>query len=404
MQNELLAELQARGFINQTSNMDGLNDALNAGKITAYLGSDPTADSLHVGHLVPVMMMRWLQKYGHKPITLVGGATGRIGDPSGRDSGRPMMTEEVLAKNVAGLKKSFSKFFKFGDGASDAIMVDNYDWMKNYSHMDFLRDFGTDFTVPRMLSMDSVKRRLDNGMTFLEFNYMTFQAVDFLTLYREHNCILQTCGADQWGNAIMGIELIRKKLGKEAFVLSTSLITDANGNKIGKSAGNAVWVNEDKTTPYEYYQYFRNISDDLVEKFLKIFTEIPLDEIAQLSALRGAELNVAKKRLAFAATEIAHGTDAAVAAQEAADALFGGGVNSANIPSIEIEMAGDMGILDFLCATKLFPSKSEARRTVEQGGIQIDGNKITDPKSVVAMASEFMVQKGKKVFLKVIVK
>lgn len=404
MQNELLAELQARGFINQTSNMDGLNDALNAGKITAYLGSDPTADSLHVGHLVPVMMMRWLQKYGHKPITLVGGATGRIGDPSGRDSGRPMMAEEVLAKNVAGLKKSFSKFFKFGDGASDAIMVDNYDWMKNYSHMDFLRDFGTDFTVPRMLSMDSVKRRLDNGMTFLEFNYMTFQAVDFLTLYREHNCILQTCGADQWGNAIMGIELIRKKLGKEAFVLSTSLITDANGNKIGKSAGNAVWVNEDKTTPYEYYQYFRNISDDLVEKFLKIFTEIPLDEIAQLSALQGAELNVAKKRLAFAATEIAHGTDTAVAAQEAADALFGGGVNSANIPSIEIEMAGDMGILDFLCATKLFPSKSEARRTVEQGGIQIDGNKITDPKSVVAMASEFMVQKGKKVFLKVIVK
>ena len=404
MQNELLAELQARGFINQTSNMDGLNDALNAGKITAYLGSDPTADSLHVGHLVPVMMMRWLQKYGHKPITLVGGATGRIGDPSGRDSGRPMMAEEVLAKNVAGLKKSFSKFFKFGDGASDAIMVDNYDWMKNYSHMDFLRDFGTDFTVPRMLSMDSVKRRLDNGMTFLEFNYMTFQAVDFLTLYREHNCILQTCGADQWGNAIMGIELIRKKLGKEAFVLSTSLITDANGNKIGKSAGNAVWVNEDKTTPYEYYQYFRNISDDLVEKFLKIFTEIPLDEIAQLSALQGAELNVAKKRLAFAATEIAHGTDAAVAAQEAADALFGGGVNSANIPSIEIEMAGDMGILDFLCATKLFLSKSEARRTVEQGGIQIDGNKITDPKSVVAMASEFMLQKGKKVFLKVIVK
>ena len=404
MQNELLVELQARGFINQTSNMDGLNDALNAGKITAYLGSDPTADSLHVGHLVPVMMMRWLQKYGHKPITLVGGATGRIGDPSGRDSGRPMMTEEVLAKNVAGLKKSFSKFFKFGDGASDAIMVDNYDWMKNYSHMDFLRDFGTDFTVPRMLSMDSVKRRLDNGMTFLEFNYMTFQAVDFLTLYREHNCILQTCGADQWGNAIMGIELIRKKLGKEAFVLSTSLITDANGNKIGKSAGNAVWVNEDKTTPYEYYQYFRNISDDLVEKFLKIFTEIPLDEIAKLSALQGAELNVAKKRLAFAATEIAHGTDAAVAAEEAANALFGGGVNSVNIPSIEIEMAGDMGILDFLCATKLFPSKSEARRMVEQGGIQIDGNKITDPKFVVAMASEFMVQKGKKVFLKVIVK
>ncbi len=404
MQNELLHELQARGFINQTSNLDGLNDALNAGKITAYLGSDPTADSLHVGHLVPVMMMRWLQKYGHKPITLVGGATGRIGDPSGRDSGRPMMTEEVLARNVAGLKKSFSKFFKFGDGASDAIMVDNYDWMKNYSHLDFLRDFGTDFTVPRMLSMDSVKRRLDNGMTFLEFNYMTFQAVDFLTLYREHNCILQTCGADQWGNAIMGIELIRKKLGKEAFVLSTSLITDANGNKIGKSAGNAVWVNEDKTTPYEYYQYFRNISDDLVEKFLKIFTEIPLDEIARLSALQGAELNQAKKILAFAATEIAHGHDAAVAAQETAEALFAGGANLDNMPSAEIEMSGDMPVLDFLVATGLFPSKSEARRMVEQGGIQIDGNKIADPRSVVVVADEFMVQKGKKTFLKVIKK
>lgn len=402
MQNELLQELEARGFINQTSNLDGLNDALNAGKITAYLGSDPTADSLHVGHLVPVMMMRWLQKYGHKPITLVGGATGRIGDPSGRDSGRPMMTEEILAKNVAGLKKSFSKFFRFGNGASDAIMVDNYDWMKNYSHLDFLRDFGTDFTVPRMLSMDSVKRRLDNGMTFLEFNYMTFQAVDFLTLYREHNCILQTCGADQWGNAIMGIELIRKKLGKEAFVLSTSLITDANGNKIGKSAGNAVWVNEDKTSPYEYYQYFRNISDDLVEKFLKIFTEIPLDEIARLSALQGAELNRAKKILAFAATEIAHGHDAAVKAQETADALFGGGANMENMPMMEIDMPGEMGILDFLVATRLFTSKSEARRMVEQGGIQIDGNKIADPYAVVANAPEIMVQKGKKVFLKVV--
>ncbi len=404
MQNELLNELQARGFINQTSNIDGLNDALNAGKITAYLGSDPTADSLHVGHLVPVMMMRWLQKYGHRPITLVGGATGRIGDPSGRDSGRPMMTEEILAKNVAGLKKSFSKFFKFGDGPSDAIMVDNYDWMKNYGHLDFLRDFGTDFTVPRMLSMDSVKRRLDNGMTFLEFNYMTFQAVDFLTLYREHNCILQTCGADQWGNAIMGIELIRKKLGKEAFGLSTSLITDANGNKIGKSAGNAVWVNEEKTSPYEYYQYFRNIPDDLVEKFLKIFTEIPLDEIEKLSALQGAELNQAKKRLAFAATEIAHGRIAAEQAEQTASALFGGGVNRDNMPSVEIEMGGDMGILDFLVATKLFPSKSEARRTVEQGGIQINSEKISDPKFVVVMADEFMVQKGKKTFLKVIVK
>ena len=402
MQNELLRELEARGFINQVSNIDGLNSALNDGKIAAYLGSDPTADSLHVGHLVPVMMMRWLQKYGHRPIMLVGGATGRIGDPSGRDSGRPMMTEETLAHNIAGLKKSYAKFFRFGDGESDAIMVDNYDWMKTYSHLDFLRDFGTDFTVPRMLSMESVKRRLDNGMTFLEFNYMTFQAVDFLTLYKNYGCILQTCGADQWGNAIMGIELIRKKLGKEAFVLSTSLITDSNGKKIGKSAGNAIWVNEDKTSPYEYYQYFRNTPDDLVEKFLKIFTEIPLDEIAKLSALQGAELNEAKKILAFAATEIAHGRAAAESASTTAAALFSGGCAADNAPTFELDMAEPMGVVDFLCAVGLFPSKSEARRMVEQGGITIDGQKVSDVRAQIAPADSIMVQKGKKVFLRVV--
>lgn len=404
MQNELLRELSARGFINQTSNMDGLNDALNNGKITLYLGSDPTADSLHVGHLVPVMMVRWFQKYGHRPLMLVGGATGRIGDPSGRDSGRPMMSEETIAHNIAGLKKSYSKFINFGDGENDARIVDNYDWMNTYSHLDFLRDFGTDFTVPRMLSMESVKRRLENGMTFLEFNYMTFQAVDYLTLYKKYGCVLQACGADQWGNAIMGVELVRKKLGKEVFVLSTSLITDANGNKIGKSAGNAVWVNEDKTTPYEYYQYFRNIPDDLVEKFLKLFTEIPLEEIDALAKLSGAELNAAKKRLAFEATKIAHGEDAARAAEDAAAALFGGAGASQNAPMAEIDMDADMGILDFLCAAGLFTSKSEARRNVEQGGIQIDGKKITDAKHVVARADEYMVQKGKKTFLRVVVR
>ncbi|MBR4624863.1 MAG: tyrosine--tRNA ligase [Alphaproteobacteria bacterium] len=400
MADSLLQELEQRGFINQCSNMDAVKDLLNDDKIAVYLGSDPTADSLHVGHLVPIMMMRWLQKYGHKPIMLVGGATGRIGDPSGRDTGRPMMSEEVLAKNVAGLKKSYSKFLKFGDGQSDAITVDNYDWMKTYSHLDFLAQYGLDFTIPRMLSMESVKKRLENGMSFLEFNYMTFQAVDFLTLYKKYNCMLQLCGADQWGNAVMGIELIRKKCGKEAYVLSTALLTDSNGNKIGKSAGNAVWVNEDKTSPYEYYQYFRNTPDDLVEKFLKIFTEIPLEEIAELSKKQGAELNEVKKRLAFAATEIAHGTDAARAAEDAATALFAGGV-SANAPSFDLKMDAPMGIIDFLVAVKLFDSKSEARRMVEQGGIQIDGEKITDKDYVVNPRDSIMVQRGKKVFLKV---
>ena len=404
MQNELLKELEARGFLNQASNMAGLNDALNAGKVVGYWGTDPTGASLHVGHLASLMLMRWFQKYGHKPILLVGGATGRIGDPSGRDKGRPMLTDEQIEMNCAGLRKSISKFVKFGDGENDAIMVDNYDWMKGYSHMGFLADFGADFTVPRMLSMESVKRRLENGMTFLEFNYMTFQAVDFLTLYKKYGCILQFCGADQWGNSVMGVELVRKKLGKEVFVLSTSLITDSKGEKIGKSAGNAVWVNEEKTSPYEYYQYFRNTPDDLVEKFLKIFTEIPLDEIEKLSKLQGAELNEAKKILAFAATELAHGRDVAQAAQDAATALFAGGANAENVPSFELEMAESVGVLDFLVSIKLFDSKSEARRMIEQGGIQIDGKKITDWKSIVEPADEILVQKGKKVFLRVIKK
>ncbi len=404
MKSELLKELEARGFLNQSSNLEALDDALSSGSVVGYWGTDPTGDSLHVGHLASLMLMRWFQKFGHKPITLVGGATGRIGDPSGRDKGRPMLTDEQIEKNCAGLRKSISKFIKFGDADNDAIMVDNYDWMKNYSHMDFLADFGTDFTVPRMLSMESVKRRLDNGMTFLEFNYMTFQAVDFLTLYKKYNCILQFCGADQWGNSIMGVELIRKKLGKEAFVLSTALITDSNGNKIGKSAGNAVWVNEEKTSPYEYYQYFRNTPDDLVEKFLKIFTEIPLDEIEKLSKLQGAELNEAKKILAFAATEIAHGRDAAQKAEETATALFSGAGNSENMPSVEIEMSGVIGVLDFLVAIGLFSSKSEARRMVEQGGIQIAGEKITDWKSDIEIADEAIVQKGKKTFLRVVKK
>ena len=402
MKNELLRELEARGFLNQASNMDGLNDALNAGRMVAYWGTDPTGDSLHVGHLASLMLMRWFQKYGNKPITLVGGATGRIGDPSGRDKGRPMLTDEQIEHNCAGLRKSISKFIKFGDGETDAIMVDNNDWMRGYGHMEFLREYGTDFTVPRMLSMESVRRRLENGMTFLEFNYMTFQAVDFLTLYKKYNCTLQFCGADQWGNSIMGVELIRKKLGQEAFVLSTALITDSRGEKIGKSAGNAVWVNEEKTSPYEYYQYFRNIPDDLVEKFLKIFTEIPLDEIARWAKLQGAELNEAKKILAFAATEIAHGHDASVAAAGASDALFGGGTDTENIPTFELDMTDAMALPEFLVAIKLFPSKSEARRMIAQGAIQINGNKITDWQATVAPADEIMVQKGKKTFLRVV--
>jgi tyrosyl-tRNA synthetase len=381
MQNELLQELSQRGFINQASNLDGLNDALNDGKITAYLGSDPTADSLHVGHLVPLMMMRWFHKYGHKVILLIGGATARIGDPSGRDTSRPMMTDDQIINNSKGLLQSFLQFIP------SAVMVDNYDWQSKISNYNFMKEYAMHFSVPQMLAMESVKLRLSRPggtISFLEFSYMTLQAIDFLELYKKHNCILQTCGADQWGNAIMGVELIRKKLGKEAFVLSTALITDSNGNKIGKSAGNAVWVNEDKTSPYEYYQYFRNTPDELVEKFLKIFTEIPLLEIEKIMT---GDINQAKKQLAFAATEIAHGMAQAEMAET-------------QIPIVNVSSGRLMDVVAIVY--KL--SKSDARRTIEQGGISVANTVKKDPNEIIGMG-EYIFQKGKKkIYNKVIVK
>ena len=401
MKNALLTELEQRGFIYQCSNLEGLNDALNAGPVTLYLGDDPTADSLHVGHMVPKMMMRWFKKFGHNPITLAGGATGRIGDPSDRDTGRPMMTEEVIAKNLAGLKKSAIKII----GDPNIIQVDNFDWHKNYSHLDFLREFGTDFTVPRMLSMESVKRRLETGMTFLEFNYMPLQAVDFYELYKRHNCVLQICGSDQWSNCLGGIDLIRKKTGAEAFVLSCPLITDSAGQKIGKSAGNAVWVNEDKTSPFEFYQYFRNVMDADVEKFLKLFTEIPLDEIAKLAKLQGAELNDVKKRLAFETTKMIHGEAAAIDAQKMAESLFSKDQGDL-APEKEIVFTPGMSLAELLMHSGLFESKSDLRRTIEQGGLSINDEKVTDinDSNELNIGDSYLIQKGKKTFLKVIIK
>jgi tyrosyl-tRNA synthetase len=388
----------------QASDSDGLNDWLNGGSRAGYLGVDPTADSFHVGHLVPVMIMRWFQYYGHKPVMLVGGATGRIGDPSGRDEGRPFMTDAEVDKNRAGLRKCYEQFMKFGKGATDAIMVDNYDWHKNFSHLDFLREFGTSFTIPKMLAMESVKKRLENDMSFLEFNYMPLQAVDFLELFDQHDCRLQLCGADQWGNAVAGVSLIRRKRQAEAFVFSCPLITDSRGEKIGKSAGNAAWVDADRLAPFDYYQYFRNIPDDLVERFLKIFTELPLDEIARLAELRDKEINEAKKVLAFHATAIAHGMAAAQDSESAAESAFGIGGSDAGIPRVEIKAALPMPALDFAMLTGLFGSKSEARRAIEQGGLSIGGIRVAGPDVAVLPAPELLVQKGKKTFLKAIVK
>ncbi|MDR1207050.1 MAG: tyrosine--tRNA ligase [Rickettsiales bacterium] len=405
MKNDFLHELEQRGLIFQSTDIDGLGEWLNGGARSGYLGVDPTADSFHVGHLVPVMIMRWFQKYGHKPIMLVGGATGRIGDPSGRDSGRPMMTDDQVDANRAGLRKCYEQFMTFGNSASDAIMVDNYDWHKKLSHLDFLREFGLSFTVPKMLAMESVKKRLATGeMSFLEFNYMPLQAVDFLELFDHHDCRLQLCGADQWGNSVAGASLIRRKRQSESFVMSCPLITDANGVKIGKSAGNAVWVRADRTSPFDYYQYFRNVMDNDVDKFLKIFTELPMDEIAKLSKLRDVEINEAKKILAFEATKIAHGEAAAISAADAAAVLFGGGANSGAVPTVELKMSGDMNVVDFVVAAGLLPSKSEARRTIEQGGLVVAGEKITDQKATIAPAESIMLQKGKKTFLRVVAK
>ncbi|MCL2749002.1 MAG: tyrosine--tRNA ligase [Alphaproteobacteria bacterium] len=404
MNNDFLQELEQRGLIYQTTDMEGLRAAFSAGSMTAYLGSDPTADALHVGNLVTIMIMRWFQKYGNKPIMLVGGATGRIGDPAERNSDRPMMSDAQVAANSAGLRQCYEQFVKFGKGKTDAIMVDNYDWQKNYSHLDFLREFGTDFTVPQMLAMESVKRRLENGMSFLEFNYMPLQAVDFLHLFDKYGCTLQLCGADQWGNSVAGVSLVRRKRQKEVFVLSCPLITDSNGNKIGKSAGNAVWLRADRTSPYDYYQYFRNVMDGDVEKFLKIFTEISLPEIAKLAKLKGSEINEAKKILAFAATEIAHGTNAAKAAADAANALFAGGAESMAVPTVELKMKDGMNVVDFVVAIGLITSKSEARRAIEQGGLIVAGEKITDPKVMISPAKSILLQKGKKTFLKVLIK
>ena len=404
MKNELLHELQQRGFIYQCSNLDGLAAALDAGKITAYWGTDPTGDSLHVGHLASLMLLRWFQKFGHNPIGLVGGATGRIGDvpTKANDDARPALSDEQVERNLAGLRKSIEKILpgKF-------LMVDNYEWHKKYGHLEFLREYGASFTIAHMLSMESVRRRMEHGLTFQEFNYMTIQAVDFLHLYKKHDCVLQLCGADQWGNSIMGIELIRKKLHKEAFVLSTPLITDSAGEKIGKTAGNAVWINEDKTSAYDYYQYFRNVADTDVDKFLKIYTEIPLDEIAKLSALKDAEINEAKKILAFEATKMAHGEAAAQSAAQAADALFADGAQSDAVPTVKLAIGNEqLAVVDFVIKAGLVPSKAEARRLIEQGGLVIDSNKITDINTILALlpGTSHMLQKGKKTFLKVVIK
>lgn len=386
---EFLNIMIERGFYNQCTNLEGFDEYLADCEkkdipAVGYLGSDPTGDSLHVGHIVPVMMMRWFQKCGHKPLTLVGGATARIGDPSGKDKLRPFLDEETLLKNTAGLKKSFMKFLKFGNEKNDAVMVDNYDWFKNINYLDFLRDIGTCYSVNRMLTMDSVKSRLEREqpMSFLEFNYMLLQGYDFCVLLQKYGCRAQIAGSDQWGNIVSGTELGRRRYDTELFGFTSPIITDSAGKKMGKSEGNAVWINEEKLPSYDYYQYFRNIGDAEIGKCLRIFTDLPMEEIKRLEALKDKEINEAKKILAFEATKICRGEVEAQNAMETAIKTFEKGSTGDNLPTINASKEG-VSVLDAFVALGFVSSKGEARRLIKQSGLKLNDKIITDENYII---------------------
>jgi tyrosyl-tRNA synthetase len=383
--------LQDRGYIHQCTDLEALDKAASDGVMTAYVGYDCTADSLHVGSLISIMMMRWLQKTGHKPITLMGGGTTKVGDPSDKDKQRPLLTDDVIAANMAGIKTAFTKFLTFGEGPTDAVMVNNADWLDKLGYVDFLREYGVHFTINRMLAFDSVKLRLEREqpLTFLEFNYMLMQATDFLELNRRYGCVLQMGGSDQWGNIINGVELVRRVDAKPAIGLTTPLLTTASGQKMGKTASGAVWLNADRLSPYDYWQFWRNTEDADVGRFLKLFTELPLDEIARLEALGGAEINEAKKVLATEATGLLHGADAAQTAADAARTAFEQGGVSGDMPTLETPRASlEAGVaLSTLAADAgLAASRSDARRLAQGGGLRLNDGVELDGQRLVTLA------------------
>ncbi|MEM7619453.1 MAG: tyrosine--tRNA ligase [Pseudomonadota bacterium] len=382
---DFLHELSTRGYIHQCTDEQALDEKAKNGIITAYIGFDCTAPSLHVGSLLVIMMLRKLQQTGHKPIVLMGGGTTRVGDPSGKDQSRKMLTDENISQNMDGIKQVFEKFLTFGDGPTDAVMVNNADWLENLNYIDFLRDYGPHFTINRMMTFDSVKLRLEREqpLTFLEFNYMILQAYDFVELKKRCGCTLQMGGSDQWGNIINGIELGRRVEGYELYGLTTNLLTTASGAKMGKTADGAVWLNSDMLSPYEYWQYWRNTEDADVGKFLRLFTELPLEEIQRLEALQGAEINEAKKILATEATQMAHGQEAANHAQETAQKAFEQGAMAEGLPTIEIakkDIYDGVGILTAFVKAGLANTNGEARRHIRGGGARINDQTITDEK------------------------
>ncbi|MCZ8123175.1 MAG: tyrosine--tRNA ligase [Magnetospirillum sp.] len=389
LKSEFLREAKARGFVHQITDEAALDARLaQGGPVPAYIGFDATADSLHAGSLVQIMILRLLQRTGHKPIVLMGGGTTKIGDPSGKDEARKLLTEADIAANIAGIRKVFDRFLTFGAGPGDAAMVDNADWLDKLLYIPLLREVGRHFSVNRMLTMDSVKLRLerDQPLSFLEFNYMVLQSYDFVELAKRHGCAMQMGGSDQWGNIVMGVELGRRLAEKQLFGLTTPLLTTSSGAKMGKTAAGAVWLNADKLPVYDYWQYWRNTEDADVTRFLKLFTDLPLAEIGKLADLRGAEINEAKKVLAFEATKLAHGEDAARQAAETARRTFEEGQSAEGLPTVEIpkaEFAAGIGVLDLFVRAGLAASKGEARRLVQGKGAKIDDAVVENDALVV---------------------
>ena len=402
-------ELVARGLIAQVTNEPEIRDLINNGKATFYIGFDPTADSLHVGHFMALCLMKRLQMAGNRPIALIGGGTAMIGDPSGRTDMRSMMTRETIQHNCDCFKKQMERFIEFGEGKAE--MVNNADWLLDLNYVEVLREVGACFSVNNMLRAECYKQRMEKGLSFLEFNYMIMQSYDFYRLFQTHGCNLQFGGNDQWSNMLGGTELIRRKLGKDAHAMTITLLLNSEGKKMGKTAKGAVWLDPNKTSPYEFYQYWRNVEDADVLKCIRMLTFLPLEEIDKMSSWEGAQLNEAKAILAFELTKLVHGEEEATKAQNAAKALFGAGVDDANMPSVEIPAAdcadGAIDLLSILVKAELVPSRSEARRAVEQGGVTVGDVKVTDIKAtypIADFAEGVIIRRGKKAFKKVVIK
>ena len=406
---KIYEELQARGLLAQLTDAEEIRDLINNGKATFYIGFDPTADSLHVGHFMALCLMKRLQEAGNKPIALIGGGTAMIGDPSGRTDMRSMMTKETIEHNCECFKKQMSRFIDFSEGK--ALMVNNADWLLDLNYVEFIRDVGACFSVNIMLRAECYKQRMEKGLSFLEFNYMIMQSYDFLALYERYGCNMQFGGDDQWSNMLGGTNLIRRKLGKDAYAMTITLLMNSEGKKMGKTQKGAVWLDPNKTTPFEFYQYWRNVADADVLKCLRMLTFLPIEQIDEMDQWEGSQLNRAKEILAYELTNLVHGEEEAKKAEEAARALFAGGGSSENMPTATLTddqfVNGSIDILGVMVAAGMASSRSEARRAVEQGGVSVKGEKVTDIKASYTKdmigAEEFIVKKGKKSFKKIVV-